>query len=88
MKLAVKVVPGASRDGIAGWLGDALKVRVTAPPEHGKANTAVEEIVADVLGIPAGHVRIVTGKSAARKVIEIDGLSEAEVYRLLPGQKA
>lgn len=45
MKLVLKVIPGASREGIAGWLGDTLKVRVTALPEGGKANRAVETIV-------------------------------------------
>ncbi len=42
MKLDLKVVPKSSRDCIAGWLGDALKVRVRAPAERGKANAAVE----------------------------------------------
>jgi len=46
-RLKVKVVPGSSRDQIAGWLGDALKIKVTAPPERGKANEAVIEILAD-----------------------------------------
>lgn len=78
-QLAVKVVPGASRDGIAGWLGDALKVRVAAPPESGKANAAVERIIAEALGVTAQSVRIVAGATSARKSIEITGLSLDEV---------
>ncbi|MFP6608142.1 MAG: DUF167 domain-containing protein, partial [Myxococcota bacterium] len=50
--MRVKVVPGSSRDAIAGWLGEALKVRVRAPAERGKANASVEKIVADALGVP------------------------------------
>ncbi len=79
MRLAVKVVPKASRDGIAGWLGDALKVCVTAPPERGKANAAVEQVVADALGVPRDRVRVIAGHTSPRKVVEIDGVEEADV---------
>jgi len=82
-RLPVKVVPGASRDGLAGWLGDALKVRVTAAAERGRANAAVQEIVARALGVPAASVRLVAGAASARKILAIDGLSEAEVRRRL-----
>ncbi len=78
-RLELKVVPGASRAGIAGWLGDMLKVRVSAPPERGKANAAVEELLAEALGVSSGSVRIVAGHGSARKVVEIAGLSQAEV---------
>jgi len=76
-------VPGSSRDCVAGWLGDALKVRVSAPAERGKANAAVLEVVASALGVPIDRVRIVAGATSARKVIEISGLSESEVRRRL-----
>lgn len=79
----IKVVPGSSRDGIAGWLGETLKIRVRAPAERGKANAAVEEIVAEVLGVPKGRARIVAGRTTARKVVEISGLSEAEIHHRL-----
>lgn len=82
-QLQVKVVPGSSRDCIAGWLGDALKVRVSAPPERGKANAAVEAIVAEALGVPRECVRIVAGQTSARKVLEISGLTGAEIRRRL-----
>ncbi len=79
MRLAVKVVPKASRDGVAGWLGDALKVCVTAPPERGKANAAVAQVVADALGVPRDRVRVIAGHTSPRKVVEIDGVEEADV---------
>lgn len=82
-KLAIKVVPGSSRDCIAGWLGETLKVRVSAPPERGRANAAVEVLVADALGIASDQVRIVAGASSARKILEISGLSEAEIRERL-----
>jgi uncharacterized protein YggU (UPF0235/DUF167 family) len=70
---------------VAGWLGDTLKVRVAAPAERGKANAAVEAIVAEALGVPRADARVVAGMTSPRKVIEIAGLSEAEVYHRLAG---
>lgn len=83
MKLQIKVVAGSSRTCIAGWLGDTLRVRVAAPAEQGKANAAVESLLREVLGLPAGAVRIVAGTSSPRKVVEIVGLAEAEIRRRL-----
>ena len=82
-RLRIKVVPGSSRDGIAGWLGDTLKVRVRAPAERGKANAAAERIVAEALGVSRARARVVSGGASARKVVEISGLSESEVQRRL-----
>lgn len=78
-RLNVKVVPGTARSQIVGWLGESLKVRVAAPPERGKANLMVETIVCEALGLPAGSVRVVSGKNAPRKILEIQGLSAAEI---------
>ncbi|MGE0583417.1 MAG: DUF167 domain-containing protein [Steroidobacteraceae bacterium] len=79
VRLAVKVVPGASRDELAGWLGDALKIRVSAPPERGRANAAVEALLATALALPPGRVRVVAGLSSARKAVAIEGLSASQV---------
>ena len=81
--LKVKVVPGASRSHIAGWLGDALKIRVSAPPEKGKANAAVAAVVAAALDLPAGSVAVVSGKSSPRKLVEVRGLSREEIVKRL-----
>ena len=82
-RLRVKVVPGASSSGIAGWLGDALKVRVSAPPEKGRANAAVEALLCKALDLPDGAVRIVSGKGSQQKVVEISGLSRSEILQRL-----
>jgi uncharacterized protein (TIGR00251 family) len=84
MELEVKVVPGASRSEVTGWLGDSLKIRVAAPPERGKANAAVVEALAGVLGIAAKRVRVIRGTTSPRKLVEIDGLSADEVWMRLP----
>lgn len=82
-KLPVKVIPGSSRSGIAGWLGDALRVRVTAPAERGKANAAVEALLREILDLPSAGVRIIAGGSSPRKTVEIVGLSESEIRKRL-----
>ena len=87
-RLRIKVVPGSSQDGIAGWLGEELKVRVSAPAERGRANAAVERVVAEALGVPARSARIITGKTSARKIVEISGLSEAQVQERLAKRDA
>jgi len=82
-RLKIKVVPGASSCGICGWLGDSLKVRVSAPPEKGKANQLVERMVAKALALPERSVRIVAGKTSPQKVMEIDGLTIQEIRQRL-----
>lgn len=83
VKLGIKVVPSSSRNAIDGWLGDTLKVRVTAPPERGKANAAVETTIAEALNVASRCVRVVSGQTSARKVVEITGLSEDDVHHRL-----
>ena len=78
-RLPVKVVPGSSKNCIAGWLGEALRVRVMAPPERGKANTAVEKIIAEALGLSNDSVNIVKGSTSARKVVEVTGMVESDI---------
>ena len=83
MKLRLKVVPGASKTEISGWLGENLKIRVTAAAERGKANAAVKKILADSLQVPRTAVKIVSGDTTPKKVVEISGLTEKEVYERL-----
>jgi len=80
----VKVVPGASRDRLAGVHGDALKIQVAAPPERGKANAAVEALLAFLLGVPIRSVEVVRGHSSPRKIVRVSGVAkEAASAKLL-----
>jgi uncharacterized protein (TIGR00251 family) len=81
--LQVKVVPGARRDEVAGKYGEGIKVRVSAPPEAGKANAAVVEVVAGLFGVKASAVRIVRGQTNPRKTVSIDGVDQAQVDRMV-----
>lgn len=83
VRLAVHVTPKSGRDEVAGWRGSELQVRVTAPPEGGKANAAVCETLAKALRIPKRDVRVVRGETARHKAIEIDGLDAAAVSAVL-----
>lgn len=77
--LELKTIPNAPRDEIAGWLGDALKVKVHAPALEGRANDALLEFLADQLGVHRRDVSLVRGDKSRHKVIRIAGLSLAEV---------
>jgi uncharacterized protein (TIGR00251 family) len=82
--LLLKVVPKASRDRVVGWVGDRLKVQVTAAPERGKANAAVVEVLAAALGVSRSQVRIVSGETSPLKTVVIDGSDE--LLSRLPGK--
>lgn len=82
MRLAVRVHPGARGAGLEGRLADGtLKVAVAEPPEGGRANRAVSAMLAELLGVARGQVTVVRGASARRKVVEVQGLDEAEAAR-------
>ena len=85
-RLAVRLSPRASRTEIAGFEGDELRVRVSAPPVAGRANAALTRLLARRLGLARGEVRIVAGHASRQKVVAIDGLAEAEVRRLLASE--
>jgi uncharacterized protein len=68
---------------VAGRHGDGWRLRVAAPPEDGRANGAVERLLARTLGLHARDVRIVRGFGARDKVIEIDGLDAARIDSVL-----
>jgi len=79
LRFAVKAVPGASRDRIAGLHGDALKVQIAAPPEHGRANARLRALLAAALSVPERRVQVVAGQRSPRKVVAVRGLAAADL---------
>jgi len=77
--LAVKVVPGASKTAIAGEYDGMLKIKLSAPPQKGKANQCLIEFVARRLGVKKKAVSIVSGHTSALKKVQICGLTAEEV---------
>jgi uncharacterized protein (TIGR00251 family) len=82
-RIDVKVTPRASRDEIIEWSEQGLRVRVRAAPERGRANEAVEALLAETLGISVKAVTVVVGHTSSRKIVEIKGLDAGEVGRRL-----
>jgi uncharacterized protein (TIGR00251 family) len=82
--IRVKAVPGAKRDQIVGRLGDRLKVRVAQPPEGGKANRAICELLATELHLKPRAASIASGESSAEKVVRIEGITAAAVEAKWP----
>lgn len=83
MRLAVKVSPKASRNAVLGWHGALLKVAVTAVPEHGKANAAVQQLLAKTLQLPRSAVVLLRGETHSEKLFDITGLDDGEILRRL-----
>jgi uncharacterized protein len=81
--LALKVIPRAPKDEVAGWMGDTLKVRVHAPALEGRANAALTHLLADRLGVPRRAVTVRTGEKSRHKRVDIAGLDPMEVRRRL-----
>lgn len=75
----IKAVPGASRDQVAGAVGDRLKVRISAPPEGGKANKAICRLLAKAVGAKAKDVTIESGQTNPEKIIRIAGATVEEI---------
>ena len=81
--LRLHVQPGAGRSAIVGRHGDALKVRVAAPPSGGRANDAVLQLLASTLGVKGADVVLVGGASSRTKRVRIKGVEEDDLKRLL-----
>lgn len=82
-RIRIKAVPGASRDGIAGILGDRLKVRVAKPPEDGRANRAICDLVAHALGVRPQSVSVVSGHASRDKTLRVEGVDEHTIRQRL-----
>lgn len=91
LTLSIKAVPNSSRDQIAGTLdlpaGPRLKVRVSAPPEAGKANKAIIKLLARELGCRPADVEVTAGSSSPEKTITFaeGSVSQAQLDALLEG---
>jgi len=83
--IAVKVVPGSSRDRVVGVLGDWLKIATAAPAEKGKANAAVAKTLAKALGVSPRDITCVAGATSPRKEFRVAGRSDAEIRQRLQG---
>jgi uncharacterized protein (TIGR00251 family) len=82
-RVQLRVSPGARRTEVSGRYGDGWKVRVSAPPDRGRANDAVLDLLADTLELPRRSLSIVSGHGARDKVVLMEGIGPAEIEQRL-----
>ena len=83
MTLTLHIQPGAKRSEVAGLHGEALKIRLAAPPVEGKANEALLRFVANSFAVPLRQVELLRGAQSRHKRVKISG-SQVEPETLLP----
>lgn len=83
IRLALKVTPNARRNEITGYKDGVIQIKVAAPPEKGKANKALIDLVAETLGIRKSSITIIKGETSRNKVVLIKGISSENISRLL-----
>jgi len=81
--LTLHIQPGAKKTEFAGLHGDALKIRLAAPPVDGKANEALIKFVAETLKLPKSAVNLKSGQTSRRKVLEVSGSSREVLADLI-----
>jgi uncharacterized protein (TIGR00251 family) len=73
--VSVRVVPRSSKEGVAGFEGGVVRIRLNAPPVEGKANEALVRFFSKALGVPKGRVSLVAGGRGRNKIIRVDGIT-------------
>ena len=81
--LSVQIVPRASKTEFAGWHGDAVKIRIQAPPADGKANLMLRGFIAESLGLPLAAVEIKSGETSRRKILRITGTTPENLAQVI-----
>jgi uncharacterized protein len=81
--LPVRAQPGARKNAIVGTHAGALRVAVSAPPEQGRANAAIQTVLADALGCKASQVGLLSGETVREKRFLIQGITPEDVQRRL-----
>ncbi len=83
LTLSLHIQPGAKKTEIAGLHGDALKIRLAAPPVDGKANECLVAFLAKELEVPQAQVELASGATSRRKRLRVKGASEEAIARLI-----
>jgi hypothetical protein len=81
--VSVRVVPRSSNEGVAGFEGGVLRIRLNAPPVEGKANDALVRFLAKAVGVPKSRITLVTGEKGRNKIVRIDGITREALMAAL-----
>ncbi len=77
--LRLHIQPGAKKTEVAGEHGEALKIRLSAPPVDGKANACLIEFLAKQLGVAKSAVELLSGDTSRAKRVRVDGVTANDV---------
>ncbi|GHO54041.1 DUF167 domain-containing protein [Ktedonobacter robiniae] len=83
MQVPVRVIPRSNRNTLE-WEEGAIKARLTAPPVDGAANAALIALLAETLSLPKRAITLIRGTTGRQKIVEIEGLEQAEIIQRLP----
>jgi len=88
LRMQVRVSPGARKEALLGLYGHVLKVAVRAPPERGRANRALIDLLARALEVPRRTLRVVAGETSRDKTLLVSGLDAQTIRARLGGRMA
>lgn len=86
MRFSVKVTAGAKKTRLIGFHGSALKISVQSPATDGKANKALTEFLADILGVTKSCVSIISGQTNPHKIVAVSGITAEDALKKLTAQ--
>ena len=81
--VSVRVVPRSSREGVAGFEGGVVRIRLNAPPVEGKGNEALVRFLAKTVGVPKSRITLVTGEKGRNKIVRVDGITREALMAAL-----
>ena len=81
--LSVRVVPRSSKEGVAGFEGGVVRIRLNAPPVEGQANEALVRFLAKALGVPKSRIALVAGGKGRNKIVRVDGITREALLAAL-----
>jgi uncharacterized protein (TIGR00251 family) len=81
--VSVRVVPRSSKEGVAGFEGGVVRIRLNAPPVEGKANEALVRFLSKAVGVPKSRITLVTGERGRRKIVRVDGITREALLAAL-----
>ena len=83
VELHINVLPRSSRNAVAGFQDNCLKIKISKPPVDGQANAACCRLLSELFNIPASKVTVVRGHSSRKKTVRLEGLSAATAQKVL-----
>jgi len=81
--IKIKLIPNAPKSEFVGILGDAIKIKISSPPIDGKANSELINFLHEKTHIAKNKIKIVSGKTAKLKLLEIPTLTQSQLAKLL-----